>query len=515
MTPAISDGSRSLSAACWRMTSSWRSGSVSSCTALSAHGLSDSTRDRDQRDDQRQQRRAPAPDCARERRPPRAAAGGGAGVCVGAHELSFARTADSFCSNSSSVPEFSTAYVARCAFSCLRELARVALVDRLVAAGARRARPGPSSSATTAIVASKAALQPGLEQQRHLDDERRRRRVARGLGARHSAIRSPTRGQSRPSSHARSSGVANARRATAARSTTPLGRHLGPPARDDRRRGPPGRRRARGPPRRWTAWPRRDAPARRVPPTCPAPMPPVRPDERRRAQLSSARLGLGLRRPRPRASAPRASASASAASALDLGASAASATSAASGSASATSAASARPRRPPRPRRPRRRPLRPSAGARRRRPRTGPSSGMSSRSPASAAAVRRGSTWPSTRLIDSERRRRSESISRILTFTSSPGWTISRGFSTCCCGELGDVHEALDALQDLHERAERDDLGDRALELVTHVVGVDDALPRILLGLLEAQGDALAVAVDVEHLDLRRCRRSRGSRSGG
>ena len=69
-------------------------------------------------------------------------------------------------------------------------------------------------------------------------------------------------------------------------------------------------------------------------------------------------------------------------------------------------------------------------------------------------------------------------------------------------GELGDVHEPLDALQDLDERAERDDLGDRALELVTDVVGVDHALPRVLLGLLEAQGDALAVAVDVEHLDL-------------
>src|SRR3954468_9959025 len=68
--------------------------------------------------------------------------------------------------------------------------------------------------------------------------------------------------------------------------------------------------------------------------------------------------------------------------------------------------------------------------------------------------------------------------------------------------ELGDVHEPLDALEDLHERAERDDLGDGALELVAHVVGVHHALPRVLLGLLEAQGDALAVAVDVEHLDL-------------
>src|SRR5204863_8488076 len=45
---------------------------------------------------------------------------------------------------------------------------------------------------------------------------------------------------------------------------------------------------------------------------------------------------------------------------------------------------------------------------------------------------------------------------------------------------------------------------DVAVELVARVVGVDDALPGILLGLLEAQRDALAVAVDIEHLDLDR-----------
>src|SRR5215211_4201197 len=71
-------------------------------------------------------------------------------------------------------------------------------------------------------------------------------------------------------------------------------------------------------------------------------------------------------------------------------------------------------------------------------------------------------------------------------------------------GELGDVHEPFHALEDLHEGAERDDLGDLALELVADVVGVDHPLPRILLGLLETQRDALAVAVDVEHLDLHR-----------
>ncbi len=41
-----------------------------------------------------------------------------------------------------------------------------------------------------------------------------------------------------------------------------------------------------------------------------------------------------------------------------------------------------------------------------------------------------GRIWSSTRLADSDRRRRSESISRIFTRISSPGWTISRGLST-------------------------------------------------------------------------------------
>ena len=68
-------------------------------------------------------------------------------------------------------------------------------------------------------------------------------------------------------------------------------------------------------------------------------------------------------------------------------------------------------------------------------------------------------------------------------------------------GELGDVHEALHAVEDLDEGAEAHDLGDLALEHVTDVVGVHDPLPRVLLGLLETERDALALAVDVEHLD--------------
>src|SRR5690349_19307859 len=69
-------------------------------------------------------------------------------------------------------------------------------------------------------------------------------------------------------------------------------------------------------------------------------------------------------------------------------------------------------------------------------------------------------------------------------------------------GELGDVNEPLDAGHDLDEGAEGDDLRDLALDLVALVVGLEHLLPRVALGLLEPERDALAVAVDVEHLDL-------------
>src|SRR5690348_6464176 len=68
--------------------------------------------------------------------------------------------------------------------------------------------------------------------------------------------------------------------------------------------------------------------------------------------------------------------------------------------------------------------------------------------------------------------------------------------------ELGDVDEPLDAGQDLDEGAERADLGHLALDLIALAVRVQHLLPWIRLGLLETQGDALALAVDVEHLDL-------------
>src|SRR2546423_3214030 len=68
--------------------------------------------------------------------------------------------------------------------------------------------------------------------------------------------------------------------------------------------------------------------------------------------------------------------------------------------------------------------------------------------------------------------------------------------------ELGDVHEALDTGKDLDECAERDHLRHLALDDVALLVLLQHLLPWIGLRLLEAERDALALAVDVQHLDL-------------
>jgi hypothetical protein len=68
-------------------------------------------------------------------------------------------------------------------------------------------------------------------------------------------------------------------------------------------------------------------------------------------------------------------------------------------------------------------------------------------------------------------------------------------------GQLGDVDQALDAVVDAHERTERDELGDLARDDLTDRVGAGEVLPRVFLGRLQRQRDALAVHVDVEHLD--------------
>ena len=69
-------------------------------------------------------------------------------------------------------------------------------------------------------------------------------------------------------------------------------------------------------------------------------------------------------------------------------------------------------------------------------------------------------------------------------------------------GHLRDVHQALDAVAHLHEGAERHQLRDPAVDQLAHLMALGELVPRVLLGGLERQADALAAAVDVEHLDL-------------
>src|SRR5581483_6061572 len=64
------------------------------------------------------------------------------------------------------------------------------------------------------------------------------------------------------------------------------------------------------------------------------------------------------------------------------------------------------------------------------------------------------------------------------------------------------MNEALDPREDFDEGAERDHLRHLALHDVALLVALEHLLPRIGLRLLQAERDALALAVDVEHLDL-------------
>ncbi len=68
-------------------------------------------------------------------------------------------------------------------------------------------------------------------------------------------------------------------------------------------------------------------------------------------------------------------------------------------------------------------------------------------------------------------------------------------------GQLGDVDQTLDALVHADERTERNQLGDLAGHDLADLVRAGELLPRVFLGRLQRQGDALAVHVDVQDLD--------------
>ena len=472
MTAAISAGSRPLSRACWRMMSSWRSGSVISRTAWWKQG--DAQRDGERRDDRGAEHGGDPPAAhgapARGRRRGRPAGERGLGG-AGAHRaFSCSRTTGQLGSSSRTRPAVCDHVRRPGRLLVLGQLPRGALVDRLVPARGRaltRARP---------------------RRRRPRSSRRRRRSMPASNSSGVSTTAARGGGSARATSLAPRGDALARRAATAApRATRVLARSANARARDRRavdrcrrvrrprpsarrpRRAPRRSRRARGRPRRSTASPRRAARAPRAPSTCPrrAPRSARRTGSRGvgcgqacSASPGSAALGLapaaaprrlglggGLlargfggrpRSPRPR-QAPRPTAGSAV---VDLGRRRLRGASASA----RPRAASAAARRPPRRPRLRARPRRPRGGrrlgsrrdvaaGRRRRPRSArgrarrPGRRSPARRPTPACADR---IWPSTRLTDSDRRRRSESISRIFTLTSSPGCTTSRGFSTWC-----------------------------------------------------------------------------------
>ncbi len=92
----------------------------------------------------------------------------------------------------------------------------------------------------------------------------------------------------------------------------------------------------------------------------------------------------------------------------------------------------------------------------------------------------------------------------ILTQSSSPGLTTCSGRSTWCAAISEMCTRPSMPSPDLHEGAERHQLGDAAVHELAHLVTVGELLPRVLLGGLERQADPLLVEVDVEnlHVDL-------------
>ena len=67
--------------------------------------------------------------------------------------------------------------------------------------------------------------------------------------------------------------------------------------------------------------------------------------------------------------------------------------------------------------------------------------------------------------------------------------------------QLGDVDQALDTILDADEGTERNELGDLTGNDLANLVQTGEGLPRIFLGRLEGQRDALAIHVDVQHLN--------------
>ena len=68
-------------------------------------------------------------------------------------------------------------------------------------------------------------------------------------------------------------------------------------------------------------------------------------------------------------------------------------------------------------------------------------------------------------------------------------------------GDVRHVDHTVDALFELDERTVRREVADLALDAAAHRVAIHDAVPRILLGLADAERDLLVLGVDREDLD--------------
>ena len=405
-------GVQALVAACWRMMSSWRSGSATSCTARRQHGAISA---------RRSAATATTPRAGRRRRGAgaRRASGGAPGRGAGGARWPCACSSlvTSACQGrrttparaSPTIPSLRTTYVARAAFSSCGAGARRARRPRRGRARPR-ARRGPPRRRRRRSWRRRAPPAPPRTAAASRRRGARRRRRARDLLAPLGDPRADQRPQQALEPGAllgRGEGVPRDRGAV----DDAAGRDLRPPALDDRVADLVGARTARARPRRWTGWPRPGARARPARSTCRRPRPPVSPTNGTRGCDSSGsarrrrrRLLVGLRRL--------------------LGVGLASASASRLGLGSALDRGSPRPRPPrgssARPESPRRR--RSSTGRlRRRRPRQ-----AELRHVVEVAASRRralvrprgrgrGRIWSSTRLTDSDSRRRSESISRIFT----------------------------------------------------------------------------------------------------
>ena len=226
MTAATSAGSTFLSRACWRMMSSWRSGSWISCTACSNTGRSS------------RKPRMPRPSTAsavlRRRRRTAALrrARGRARVAEERRAVAAGRTLiRSACqgspTGSSRGPRANRDCPQRGSRACAFSSAESWRAARSSSAACPRAAGALEPQRLVGVDHDRrveGALQAGLEEQRHLDDQRPRRGRARGRPPRASApSRRRRAARSRPRATRAPSSLANACRATAARSTTPPG----------------------------------------------------------------------------------------------------------------------------------------------------------------------------------------------------------------------------------------------------------------------------------------------------